>query len=338
MSARPSFWKCLAAAFSARPFGMFVPPNWIALSAIGLLGLRNPGFWLIGAGLELAYLFSLATNKKFQDWVARRGSAGSDKAFQEKQDALIARLSDTDQARYVAFVSRCRTILDQFSQLDSSGAAAQVQAEGLGKLTWVYLRLLLARRAMLRVLKDPSTSETEELQVRLDRVKARLDEKTMDEDLRKSLGSQAEILAQRVNQRFLHLEDDHPDHLFGIIGLVEQVGEVGSDDVTGAAENAHPGYSGGVRGKRRGRRAANAFNLGLEPRGARSDWAQVELGIGLGRNTLAAGGLGTAIGGCLGFRPKRGKRVMSHLAGHSADQASCAEVPCDWATCGETWS
>ncbi len=201
MSARPSFWKCLAAAFSARPFGMFVPPNWIALSAIGLLGLRNPGFWLIGAGLELAYLFSLATNKKFQDWVARRGSAGSDKAFQEKQDALIARLSDTDQARYVAFVSRCRTILDQFSQLDSSGAAAQVQAEGLGKLTWVYLRLLLARRAMLRVLKDPSTSETEELQVRLDRVKARLDEKTMDEDLRKSLGSQAEILAQRVNQR-----------------------------------------------------------------------------------------------------------------------------------------
>lgn len=201
MSARPSFWKCLVAAFSARPFGMFVPPNWIALSAIGLLGLRNPGFWLIGAGVELAYLFSLATNKKFQDWVARRGSAGSDKAFQEKQDALIARLSDTDQARYVAFVSRCRTILDQFSQLDSSGAAAQVQAEGLGKLTWVYLRLLLARRAMLRVLKDPSTSETEELQVRLDKVKARLDEKAMDEDLRKSLGSQAEILAQRVNQR-----------------------------------------------------------------------------------------------------------------------------------------
>ena len=201
MNSKPSFWKCLAAAFSARPFGMFVPPNWIALSAIGLLGLRNPGFWLIGAGVELAYLFSLATNRKFQEWVARRGSAGSEKAFQEKQDALIARLSDTDQARYVAFVSRCRTILDQFNQLDSSGAAAQVQAEGLGKLTWVYLRLLLARRAMLRVLKDPSTSETEELQVRLDRVKARLDEKTMDEDLRKSLGSQAEILAQRVNQR-----------------------------------------------------------------------------------------------------------------------------------------
>ena len=201
MNPKPSFWKCLTAAFSARPFGMFVPPNWIGLAAIGLLGLRNPGFLLIGAGVELAYLFSLATNRKFQDWVARRGSAGSDKAFQDKQDALIARLSDTDQARYVAVVSRCRTILDQFNQLDTSGAAAQVQAEGLGKLTWVYLRLLLARRAMLRVLKDPTASETEELQVRLDRVKARLDEKTLDEDLRKSLGSQAEILAQRVSQR-----------------------------------------------------------------------------------------------------------------------------------------
>ena len=201
MNSRPSFWKCLTAAFSARPFGMFVPPNWIGLTAIGILGMRNPGFLLIGAGAELAYLFSLATNTKFQEWVARRGSAGSEKALQEKQDALIARLSDTDQARYVAFVSRCRTILDQFNQLDTTGAAAQVQAEGLGKLTWVYLRLLLARRAMLRVLKDPSTSETEELQVRLDKVKTRLDDKALDEDLRKSLSSQADILAQRVNQR-----------------------------------------------------------------------------------------------------------------------------------------
>ena len=31
MNAKPSFWKCLVAAFSARPFGMFIPPNWIAL-------------------------------------------------------------------------------------------------------------------------------------------------------------------------------------------------------------------------------------------------------------------------------------------------------------------
>jgi hypothetical protein len=201
MTRKPSLWKCIKAAFSARPFGMFVPPNWIGLGAFAFLGTRNPGFLLIGAGVELAYLFSLATNRKFQDWVARRDSGGSDKAFQEKQDALIARLTDTDQARYVAFVSRCRTILDQFNQLDSSGAAAQVQAEGLGKLTWVYLRLLLARRAMLKVLKDPTTSETEELRVRLDKVKARLDEPTLDDDLRKSLTSQAEILAQRVDQR-----------------------------------------------------------------------------------------------------------------------------------------
>ncbi|MEO8637051.1 MAG: hypothetical protein ABI587_17380 [Gemmatimonadales bacterium] len=201
MIQKPSFWTCLKAAFAARPFGMFVPPNWIGLAAFGLLGLQNPGFWLIGTGVELAYLFSLATNTRFQGWVARRGSAGTDKAMQEKQDAMIARLSDTDQARYVAFLSRCRTILDQFNQLDASGAAAQVQSEGLGKLTWVYLRLLLARRAMLKVLKDPSTSETEELQVRLDRVKSRLDQPKLDEDLRKSLSSQADILAQRVTQR-----------------------------------------------------------------------------------------------------------------------------------------
>ena len=50
----------LAAAFNARPFGMPIPPNWFALAAFGLLGaFVDPGFWLIGAGLEALYLWAL---------------------------------------------------------------------------------------------------------------------------------------------------------------------------------------------------------------------------------------------------------------------------------------
>jgi hypothetical protein len=191
----------IKAAFNARPFGMFVAPNWLGLAAFGVAGLVNPGFWLIGAGAELFYLFTLATNRRFQRAVSGETPPVSEAEWRKKQDALIARLSDTDQARYVAFVARCRAILDQFEQQDPHGAGAQVQAANLSKLTWVYLRLLLARRTLSKVLKEPTLGETNELESRLTRLRSQLQSADVGEDLRRSLTSQADILEQRVAQR-----------------------------------------------------------------------------------------------------------------------------------------
>jgi hypothetical protein len=201
MSSKPSLGTYLKAAFNARPFGMFVAPNWIGLAAFALLGLANPGFWLIGAGVELTYLFSLATNGRFQRAINARQASGTDLEWKQRQDALIGRLSDTDQARYVAFAARCRTILDLLQQHDITGAAAQTQGENLGRLMWVYLRLLLARRAMSRVLKEPTLGETNELESRLAQLRNQLGNPVLTDELRKSLSSQAEILEQRVSQR-----------------------------------------------------------------------------------------------------------------------------------------
>ena len=62
--------KYLKAAFIARPFGMPIPPNWLGLAAAVMLGaLLHPGFWLIGAGLELAYLKLLTSSRRFRDVV-----------------------------------------------------------------------------------------------------------------------------------------------------------------------------------------------------------------------------------------------------------------------------
>ncbi|MDX2121401.1 MAG: hypothetical protein SF070_10150 [Gemmatimonadota bacterium] len=199
--AKRSFWSYLKAAFNARPFGMFIAPNWIGLAGFGLLGLTNPGFWLLGAGAELAYLLALVTNGRFQRVVDRRSTAGEEDEWKGRMEAMVRRLSDTDQARYVAFVSRCRTILDQLTQQDPSGSAAKVHGENLSKLIWVYIRLLVARRAMSRVLKEPTLGETQEIEHRLAEVRARLADESLGPDLRRSLTSQAEILEQRVAQR-----------------------------------------------------------------------------------------------------------------------------------------
>jgi hypothetical protein len=198
---KPTFWTYLTSAFNARPFGMFVAPNWIGLAAFGLLGLTNPGFWLVGAGVELAYLLTLTTNGRFQRAVAARTSSGTEREWKDRLDGMVRRLSDPDQARYVAFVARCRGILDLFAQQDPSGSGVEIQSENLSKLIWVYLRLLIARRAISRVLKEPNLGETQELATRLSDLQRRLGDASLAGDLRKSLTSQAEILQQRVQQR-----------------------------------------------------------------------------------------------------------------------------------------
>ena len=42
-----------------------------------------------------------------------------------------------------------------------------------------------------------------------------------------------------LDQGLLHLHDDHADHLGGVFGLVEQVGDVGGDDVARPRKNSH---------------------------------------------------------------------------------------------------
>ena len=86
---RPGIGDYLREAFNARPIGMFVPPNWIGVAAFGLLGLVNPGFWLLGAGLELGYLYTLVSNSRFRRFVQGRSMSRARKDWSKRQRVLI---------------------------------------------------------------------------------------------------------------------------------------------------------------------------------------------------------------------------------------------------------
>ena len=100
-----SFWGYVKAAFNARPIGMFVPPNWVGLAGFAMLGLLNPGFWLLGAGAELAYLFGLSTSRRFQRLVDGSAIQREREARREQVDRLVMQLDpeDRDLQRQIAF-------------------------------------------------------------------------------------------------------------------------------------------------------------------------------------------------------------------------------------------
>jgi hypothetical protein len=202
MARKPGFPQYLAAAFNARPFGMVIAPNWIGLAAIGLLGIAEPGFWVLGAGLELGYLLLLATNERFQrvvgaaspvapkaadDWTARIGRA------------LLA-LNEAERRRYQALADRCRSVIDLQVRHSTTGVVGlEAQQEGLARLTWMYLRLMLARQAIARIQGEAGSEG--ELATALASLERRLSEQTVTGDLRHSLEGKAEILRQRISNR-----------------------------------------------------------------------------------------------------------------------------------------
>jgi hypothetical protein len=199
MASKPGFTDFVAAAFSARPFGMVVAPNWIGLGAFGLLGMTNPGFWVLGAGLELGYLLTLATNVRFQRAIASRPVSAARADWNARIQRLTARIDESDRVRYAALAERCRSIIDLQTHGGDVPQGIESQADSLGRLSWMFLRLLVARRTIWTVLGSADDGAT--LQKRVTALERQAADESMESDLRRSLSGQIEILGQRIVQR-----------------------------------------------------------------------------------------------------------------------------------------
>jgi hypothetical protein len=200
MASKPGFLDYVTAAFNARPLGMFVAPNWVGLAAFGLLGIANPGFWVLGAGLELGYLLTLATNARFQRAVSSQPLEAARGEWNARIERLRARLDGDDRERFAALSRRCASIIDlQTHGGEETPHGIDAQADSLGRLSWMFLRLLVARSLILRVVE-----EGEDVSL-LERRRAALARQLSDEeapaDLRRSIQGQLEILGQRIEQR-----------------------------------------------------------------------------------------------------------------------------------------
>ncbi len=194
---RPSY---LWAAFNARPFDMPVPPNWLALAAFGLLGgLLNPGFLLVGAGLELAYLWTLSGSRRFRAVVDAAARPPSTQRWQARQRALIAGLDAAALEQQEQVERRCQEIAKHLAHL---GVDSDQQQSRLRQLSWLHLRLLAARSALNLALQS-GDADAAALVARRTELERRLGEPDLDRQLRESLSEQHKVIVQRQDAHTL---------------------------------------------------------------------------------------------------------------------------------------
>lgn len=189
------FSRYLRAAFSARPLGMPIPPNWIGLAAVGLLGwFIDPGLWLVGAGLEIGYLVALSSNVRFRRLIDAEQPRASGP---DRRAELVTQLDAKALTQQESLEERCRTIL----ALNHDGEALLAQQDDqLRQLCWLHLRLLAARQAV-QTVADAGVGSRRDLERNLrDLERRRADTTALTDDLATSLDGQLTIVRTRLAQ------------------------------------------------------------------------------------------------------------------------------------------
>lgn len=198
-------WAYIKEAFRATYLGMFVSPSWMIIAVFGFLGIvLSPGFFLIGTGLELAYLLTIATNPRFQSYVQNkvRGQLllQQKRELSKQADKLVKQLNDEEKNRFNNLKSRCDSIIEPYSsQYHLTAQIIDQHTQSLNKLLWIFLQMLVTKHAITRSLQGVVNSKVQaDFTQRINALQNQLNDKTVTDGLRKSLESKLEILKLRL--------------------------------------------------------------------------------------------------------------------------------------------
>ena len=141
-----------------------MPAHPLALAAFAVLGLANPGFWLLGVAAELAYLFGMASSQRFQKLVRGQQLAASQQSWEERMQQTLDQLGPMGRDRYLRLLAECRQIVGLSEALSEAPQWLTLEshrAGGLNQLLWIFLRLLASRKVLEDNLRRVDRRELE---------------------------------------------------------------------------------------------------------------------------------------------------------------------------------
>lgn len=224
-------WKYLKQAFWFRPAipglgGM--PVNLLGLAAFGILGFAEPALWLLGLGLETAYLFWLAHHPGFREYVDTAELGGILTLPQNTQEAkrqeLVQALPGACRRRLRKLEKLCADALDTMRARKRDAMAIDNTAQALRRLAWSYLKLLMAQAEYERL---DDVSDAKELAEQITDLERDLDSKGLSAAAREAKQETLEILRRRLGnlrQRSVALQEIASDlqRIEAQIGLIRE--------------------------------------------------------------------------------------------------------------------
>ncbi|HEX6100820.1 MAG TPA: hypothetical protein VF432_31170 [Thermoanaerobaculia bacterium] len=186
--------RYLKEAFWARPrlTGLgAIPWNALAVAGVAMVGFAEPAVWAAGAGLEAMYLYTLATNPRFQNWVdaTHRGPRAVETA-----DPARA-LDPQSRARLTALQAKQQRVEHLYRESAEEDFLFESNRDALRRLVEIFTQLLVARR---NLLENGAATDEAELRRRIAETERELAGGAASETLRESREATLNILRQRL--------------------------------------------------------------------------------------------------------------------------------------------
>ncbi len=177
-----------------------MPMNWMILGTAAVLGIANPGFWLLGAAAELAYLGFVGGSARFQKLVRGERLLEAQQKYEERVHQAVLRLEPLNRERYRRLLEEGRKILGISAALGDVDSLADVQdqkARNLNQLLGIFLRLLTSSEL---INENVESLDRVELENAIRSAESRLEEidPAADQVLARSLQGTLEIQRKRL--------------------------------------------------------------------------------------------------------------------------------------------
>jgi hypothetical protein len=203
---------------------MFISPNWVWIGLFIWLGVINPGFWILGIALEAGYLLRMATNPRFQRYVEGTLLQKEQDNWTDKVKKLTDKLLPPLNEQYQRLYNRCSQIIEG-QHLEQNNATVDIQRQGLAKMLWIYLKLLLTKQSLLQLIREIDKDNTYQrgttlVANQIDQITKKLKSTNLNDITRKSLQSTLDILNQRLQSR--SQADEKISYVDAELGRIEQ--------------------------------------------------------------------------------------------------------------------
>ena len=163
------------------------------------LRLGNAGFWFLGLGLEVSYLFILMNSRSFRRWVDSLAQEAQEQhqqqALEAKRTLLIKRLNAGNHKRFASLEKKILHISTLEQENNVEAYLIQTNQQALQKLHWMYLKLLTAEE---NILDTEWHTREQEVNQRLQQLEQELADPKLADATRESMQATAELLRKRL--------------------------------------------------------------------------------------------------------------------------------------------